>query len=790
MRFKLKLLNSSYLEAFAAPIICIGATVLSLPSQVQAADAAKGGSVLEEIVVTAQKRVQNAQEVGISITAMSGDQLKSLGVKGTEGMTMVPGLYISSFNSQTTTTLSIRGVSQNDFADHNEPPVALYVDGAYNSFIGGAGMNMFDVERVEVLRGPQGTLFGRNATGGLMHIITKKPTKDFEGYAELNMGERGLMDFEGAVGGPLSDKVRARVSVSTTHNNGFVHNTLGGGDLQGANNYSGRLQVEFLPSDKVDLLVNIHGGRDNVKNSIAYDTKRAMSNPNDPAGLVFTPTSDAQYANYCLQKFGSVITDSVTNCAGVADPAPNNPYVTAVDNPGQMTRDTYGATVTAKVQFSDSISLTSITDYLKLKRDATEDTDGTQLRLFNFYGNVDSNQFSEEVRLQGEVNRLHWVTGLYYIQINHHIVTGIDAVPDIFTLANAAPGALFPFYTTNTVHQTTKSWSVFAQTDYKLTDNLSVTVGGRWTKDKKKIDIFTDCSQDIFDFACAIVASPDVVQGTGFNSITNPELNNESNGDYSAKFELDYHPVTNVMVYGSITRGLKSGGFNAAAIADIPASAEPYKPEVLLSYEGGFKSEIFGGRAQLNSSAFYYDYHNYQAFTLTGLTPTVFNTNATVKGFEAELRASPFSGLEVMGGVAYLDAIAHDVPSNLLPGSVNLGDQHMPQSPKWSFDGLARYSWPAFNGVVALQGDFNYVGRRFFNTVNHPALQNGAYAVFNSRLTYSSGDDRWEAAIWVKNITNTEYASTGFDLSGTNGTVTRTISPPRWFGVTLTLHWQ
>jgi iron complex outermembrane receptor protein len=426
---------------------------------------------------------------------------------------------------------------------------------------------------------------------------------------------------------------------------------------------------------------------------------------------------------------------------------------------------------------SDSATLTSITDFQSLERDYIEDTDGTSFRIFNFFSFMDSEQFSQELRLEGQSQVTNWVLGAYYLEIDHDIRTGIDAVPDDNTLNNANPGVLFPFLTDNRNRQQTESWAVFAQGEYSLSDRWTLIGGLRWSEDDKSIDIDSSCGGDIFGFVCDIIADPSVVQGSGFDGA-------QSDGDYSAKLQLDFRPNDDLLIYGGITRGQKGGGFNAAAIAGITPDLVPYSPEILTNFEIGFKSELADGKARLNGSVFYYDYEDYQAFTLTGLTPTVFNTDATVNGFELELHATPIDGLNIVLGAAYLDTAAENVPNNLLPGSVNLGDQAMPQSPEWTYNGLARYEWPALGGHLAIQGDVNFVDERAFNTVNHPALIGDSYTIANARITYTSSDDRWNMAIWIKNLTEEEYTSFAFDFSGSDGTTPGYINSPRWAGIT------
>jgi iron complex outermembrane receptor protein len=315
-----------------------------------------------------------------------------------------------------------------------------------------------------------------------------------------------------------------------------------------------------------------------------------------------------------------------------------------------------------------------------------------------------------------------------------------------------------------------------------LSDVFSVIAGLRWTQDRNHIEINPTCTNGFLPFACAVVAPPGVVQGDGFTSANSGGLNRRSKGDWSGRLQANFRPSEDLLFYAGVTRGQKGGGFNAAAIAGIPASITPYQPEVLTNYEAGFKSTLLGGTTRFNGGAFYYDYKNYQAYTLTGLTPTIFNTDARVIGAELELQVRPVRGLTLSGGAAYLDAIAHDVQSNLLGTGVNLGDQHMPQSPKWSGNGLVRYEFDALSGVIGLQGDARYNSRRYFNTVNHPALADKEDFVVNARISYTTADDRWEFALWGRNLTNTTVYASGFDLAGTNGSTPLAVARPRWFG--------
>ena len=779
--------SSSATATCALATLAVLSTV-GAPAWAQTAQASNAAdSTLQTVIVTAQRRKQNIQEVGISITALSGTQLSELGIRDTDTIAnMTPGLFAANLGSQGITTFTLRGVSQNDFSDQNESPIAMYIDGAYNSFIGDAGAAMFDVDRVEVLRGPQGTLFGRNATGGLIQIISRKPTRDFEGYGEVDFGERGLREFQGAISGPVTDKLLARLSVETRRDDGYIRNTLGG-ELQGSNDFSARLQFQWFPTEHFNVLLNVHGAHDKLDDANGYHAVRAVSSN----GLVYPETSQAQYHAFCNAEFGvftpnvPLLLTSTSACSGAQ--LSGNPYVTSVDNAGLMKRNTYGSTITATLDISDSVSLISISDYLKFKRATSLDDDATALRQFNYYTRADNYQYSQELRLQGQRSRLEWTAGVYYLGINDDIRTGIDGLPDAYTLANAYAGTLLPFKTDNLARQYTESRAVFGQTEFKLLDELSLITGVRWSQDRKHLDFDPSCTDELFP-ACALIARAGTVQADGFNSMSNAGLTHESNGEWSGKVELDYRPVSGWMVYGSVNRGVKGAGFNASAIASITPALTPYRPEVLTSYEAGFKSTIFSGTTRLDGDTFYYDYSNYQAYTLTGLTPTIFNTDATVKGAELQLESKPWRGLDVSFGAAYLDALAHNVPVNLLGGR-DLGDQRMPQSPPWSVDGLLRYVWVVPQGRIAVESDARYVGKRYFNTVNHPALVDDGYTIVDARISYDTADGRWEIAVWGKNLANREYNVMGFDLTTSNGTVIYEVSPPRWLGGSVSYRW-
>lgn len=756
------------------PLLRVCGAVASLVPVVATAQEVSPG-VLQEVVVTAQKREQNLQDVGISVAALSANDLKNMGVSSVDQLgSSVPGVMIFQFGEEATTTITIRGVSQNDFADHNEAPVAVYQDGAYNSFIGGAGFTLYDVDRIEILRGPQGTLFGRNATGGLVQVISKRPTDTFEAYVSADGGEYGLAHVEGAVSGPLTNTISSRLSLSATQQDGNVTNTFGR-DKQGTDNVSGRLQFDFHPSDDVDLLLNVRGLRDDVKGTVAYKPRQAIFSADTANGLVRYPDNFAQFQAFCQGFFGATPPAGSTDCFGFVDPNASDPWTVAQDTDGVMDRKQFGTTATLTWKINSDVQLTSISDYLKLDRLYVEDTDGTTNKLFNFYSDMDSWQGSQELRLNGDAagGTFNWQAGLYYLRIEHDILTGADA--------NSGFGTPTDFFTANRNEQSTRSYSAFGQVDWAFADEWSVTAGVRYVADKKRMTIGASC---LFDGCDTLgLTAPGVVQGIGFNETVAPGLTERSDKDVAAKVELDWRPVDGLLTYASVNRGIKGGGFNAAAIGGIPISYVPYEPEVLTAYEIGLKSTFLDQRAQLNTSVFYYDYKDYQAFTLTGLSPFIFNTSATTQGAEVELRFLPARSVDVSIGLSYLDAVAKDVPLQFPSGP--FVDQTPPQSPEFTGSATVRKHWTLASGTVSLQGTVNHVGKRYFNTINHPALSDSSYTTTNARLSYMAADERWELALWANNITNEEYLLTAFDLSTTNGVVSHVYAPPRQIAATI-----
>lgn len=761
---------------------CAAAALMAGPNVT--AQEREGSSVLfEEIVVTAQKREQNQQDVGIAITALTGDQLARLGyTNAQEVAAFAPGVSTIQPNGEANYAIGIRGVTNSDFTTNVESPIAIYVDEVYISQMSGAGFLLFDVERVEILRGPQGTLFGRNATGGLVHYVTRKPGKEFEGYGSLTYGRFNRVKAQGAVNIPLSDTLAARVSLATHQGDGYVENRANPTrDLNNANEYAGRFQLLYEPSDTFSVLLNARYGGQDIRTGF-FEYVSAV-NPDS------TPTPGVPNSN---------LNGYVDNDGDV--------YAGEYDFPGRNDLETKGFSGTINWDF-ENFSLTSITDYQEVNRDYIEDSDASPVNYFNFFLTTDVEQFSQELRLSGSNDKLDWVVGFYYLDLDINDSNGLyapgwfeDFLPIAFGVTPADLGGtngLNNPYTTET-----ESWSIFGQASYHINEELTLTAGFRWIDENK-----THAYRDVL-----VLFPEDVRSGLDPNIIeigdaVAPYFGERNDGNWSARLQLDYQPQDDLLLYASWNRGVKSGGFNAPLLpTDVLVTDQfmNYAPEKLDAFEVGFKWDLAGGLARLNGSAYYYDYKNCQAFSIVGLDTFTLNSDCESKGFELEFQASPVAGLDLRFGAGYIDAEVTNVPGVTIDVDTPLGlvEASFPgetlrpvQTPKWNLNGLARYEVPVGSGSLAFQADFQHRSEHFFALVQTPASVEDGYTVANASVTYFPEEENWSLRFFVNNLTKEEYLVQTFDLSGNIdnggvffGMIEQYYGRPRTWGINLSFN--
>lgn len=706
------------------------------------------GAVIEEVVVTAQKREQNAQEVGIAISAVTGEQMRQLGYTNAQQVTaMAPGVHTVQPNGEANYAIAMRGVANSDFTTNVESPVAVYLDEVYISQMSGTGFMLFDMERVEMLRGPQGTLYGRNATGGLAHFVTVKPSQEVDGYGQLTVGRYDQIKFEGAAGGPVSDALSARISLSTHNNDGYVKNRLLDKRLNNANDWAGRIQLLFEPTEAFSLLLNARQSEQDIDTGFFEHVSAAEDG-------VLTPSLVNPVLGY-IDNDGDV-------------------YSGDYDKDGFNDLQTEGYSATVKWDL-ERFTLTSITDYSTVRRDYIEDSDASPVPMFNFFLTTDAEQFSQEVRLNGATENMNWVAGLYYLDLSVQDSNGAETEPFIDPAGDTpAVSGLDNPYETNT-----QSWSIFGQVERSLTDQLTGTLGARWIRDEKDHQYLVN----VVDFI------PGTVQRNG-----NPNIlaqlaaysGERKDDEFSVRAALNYQVHDDLLLYGSWNRGVKGGGYNAPVFPLNPPlgyddATMSYDPEQLDAFEVGFKSRQLDGLMVLNGAAYYYDYKDYQAFQIVGLDTITTNADAESYGAELELQANPVDGLDLILGVAY-----NDIEVDFGGGAPKTTSV---QSPKWNINGLVRYQWPALGGTLAAQLDMLHRSKHYFSLTGLPTVEENGYVLINASLMYAAGD-RWSLTAFVQNLGDEQHLVQTFDLSGPNvfGMVEQYYNRPRWWGVSLAMY--
>ncbi len=741
--------------------------------------------LLEEVMVTAQKREQSLKDVGVAITAFTGDQMKALGFESsTDLIAYTPGVSLAGDIGGQRAIFNIRGVVQNDYADLAEAPVAVYIDGTYLASTQAQTFGLFDVERIEMLKGPQGTLFGRNATGGLVNTVTNKPTEEFEGYLEATVAEYSQIRLEGAVSGSLTDGIRGRLSFLSNQQDEVLKNIYNGSDFNGDPGTNGgqdgwnddtvalRGHLEFDIGDRGGLLLSANWA-DTTKSEGPYqlaattEIRRAngevvdvIYSKNDPLNC------DVIQAGACIDGNGDgTVTRPVVggDFYGNVNPDGTGTKVNkdfAFDDQNKI--ESQGLTAEFKYDF-EWAEFTSVTDYKNFTRVIGLDSDQSATGALIFQSDGDIDQFSQEFRFNGTTERMTWVAGVYYLSIDTDFLQGLAASPlsqDWFGIQGQEANTITTLET--------DSYSIFGQVDFSLTDELVLVTGLRLIQEDKSFD-------GVVTF---FVNNDDRKIETKGPLFDIDQLKDDNDQDlWSGKVQLEWSPSDDSLYYAGINRGVKAGSFNAPLFGGF----SPYDEEVLTAYEVGAKLTLLSGSMQLNMAAYYYDYEDYQSFTFVNNSSSVTNEDATIKGVEIEMIASPTDNLEVMLGVSYTDAVVED----LQIASDIFIDATPPFTSEWQASGLVRYTWDAFGGDLAAQVSANYQSEFFHNARNFTAHEFDAYTQMQARITWADGDNDWNVAAYVDNLTDEDNSVIGFDVSGFYGSSQESYAKPRTYGVTV-----
>ncbi|MDA5194046.1 TonB-dependent receptor [Govanella unica] len=703
--------------------LLLGGCVASAAAAEDAA-APAGFAGLEEIVVTAQKRAGNIQDTPVAITALTGDALERLGMGSLSDISkQAPGLTFTTIGLRSP-FLFMRGIGTGSFDIGSDPSIAVFIDDLYLPRFTALQVSLEDIERVEVLKGPQGALFGRNTEGGAISIITSRPTDHLTAKATLEAGNKKYLAFRGSISGPLvADKLLARVSVSGQRRDGWVENTVSGVDALGLKGYSGRGQLEYRGED-INLLLTASYGRDKP-------TAATFSNVTKNVFLM-SPASPL---------FGHV-------------PSSFDPEKQAYDTDGFQRRTEY--LLSGKIDWDIGFAtLTSITGYLKHEFQELHDLDGTEAFVLNRYADEGSKTFSQELRLTSDkTGAFDWIIGGFYYKDKAHRLDQWQLGRDS-GISRTFAGQQTVIINDNLAVET-ESYAIFGQLGYDITDQLRLQLGARYTSDKKDADRAT--SRNI---STPLLFNPyTLATGKKWHA-------------FDPQASLQYKPNDDVMVYVSYSEGFKSGGFQPAVAGNASIAGAIFDPEGVQSYEAGVKSMFFDNRLRLNIAAFHVKYKNLQFLSANGEVspgvPLIVVTNAAssqTDGVEIEMQAAITENFQLSGGYSYLDAKF----KKYIDGSgVNHSGNQMIRTPKHQVFGSANYSIPLAVGRINVMGDINYRSRLFFNPENTVSVSQKGYTLWGGRIEYALDEQNWKVALWGKNLGNNKHC--GNILVAANSTV-------------------
>lgn len=763
---------------------------------------------LEEVVVTSRRRQERAQDVPISLAVLDGDDLADAGLFRPQDIQQrTPGMTVSVPNARLT-SYTIRGLGSTSQNDGMESSVGLFLDGVY---LGRQGLSMFDLvdlDRVEVLRGPQGTLFGKNTTAGALNIVTKLPAPYFEAQAEGSYGDQGFRQLRGSVTGPLLDgRLAGRLTAYATDKDGQIENLYNGDELNNQHRQGVRGQLLWTPSDNFSgRFIAEYGRQDEdccVYPLVVYrDAVRARD----------------EYMEYTR--------------------APLDPFARQTDADTRTSSKVEQSAVSAEFNWDlgEQHRLTSISAYRDWSFKPTSD-DATSLRLVPDTGVANQHQqVSQEIRLASKFDRFDSVLGLFYLyqdleghehnilgdQIAQWTFGGLirDSVFPTATISNFGPvvDLLMPPATLDGMtvltdtEQKSHSAAAFGSIDWHLTEQLDLTTGLRYTYEWKDADVMRtrtggcpQCSPLVITNVLADALAPlgidiSAVTLDGLlDSIAGGEYERHTQrqeGDWSGQAALSYRPIGNVLAYASIARGYKGGGINLGATGD---SVQPtFKPEEALSYEIGLKSQLFGRRVSTSIALYQTDVRNYQALTFDDedtLIPNPRQLNllnvgkVRLRGGEVEAQGYAAPGLMLRAGAAYNEALTLDFTNapneETRDNTKDLSGQPLYNAPRWTASAGGEYSHALFANIDAYAGLDYYYRSGAWATVEHG---NGsyieAYEIVNARLGLRSATRSWDVSAFVRNLLDEDYLAAVYALYGV-GDYGGTAGDQRSYGVTL-----
>lgn len=729
----------------------LATTMLMLPGHVLAQDAAKAPEAVQEvtpaagedeIIVTATRQGATLlQRTPIAVSVISQEGLDRSFVSNIKDMVQItPSLNVAQVTASA--AIYIRGIGTNAVFNGSDPDVAFYVDGVYLARAFTQFSEFLDVDRVEVLRGPQGTLYGRNAVGGVVNLVSRMPSEKFEGRAQLVVGNYGTVQGQGYVSGAIVPGVlQMSLSGSYGRRNGYVENIVSGAkDLGNADRGALRGQLRFVGVPGLEAITRFDYSR-LAEDIQAYDVLlRPLPYP--------TPLANSLVGQY---------------------------HRVAQNDPQTNRQRVYGVSQELNIDLGSSITLKSLTAYRNSAYRVRTDTDASELTINNAQQRDRSEQFSQEFNLLGKTDFVDYVIGLYYFREVQNSLNQGNVIPSVATpLANATLAQTF----SRTV---AISKAAFAQGTFHLTPTLSAIVGVRYTQDEKRLNVLTNR----FTYSGPTTLGPQR-PGLPFSANVGPTFD-----AFTPKVGLNWEITPEHFAYASFSRGFKSGGNNFGAVSLVGIT---YQPETISSYEAGIKTQWLDKRLRVNLTGFYYDYKDLQVQSLIGpgITLTANAAAAKVKGIEFE-STGRFGNLELSANFTYLDAkygnfaqatvpgafrpfVAGDPRYNAAAGTYNAKGNRLNAAPEFAASGSAQYNVPLGSVTAYGRGEVSYQSRVFYDPSNVAISSQKPYAVVNLSIGVDTDDGLWSAQLAVKNVTDKDYLIT---VAGNGAVPSGYAAPPR-----------
>ena len=645
-------------------------------------------------------------------------------------------------------------------------PNGVYVDEIYQASPAGQTFQTFDLSRVEVLKGPQGTLYGRNTTGGAINYVTNKPSDQFFASEDVQYGSWNTASTQTVINGQLYPGIDGRAAVFYNYSDGYFKNLATDKTTNGANDLAYRGQLSIDTIENLDLLFNFHGGNVNRRPD-EYKQVGVLT------GLLGGACGDPQIlAGQCTDLYGYK--------------APHGFYSGNYNRDQNLYINAIGGSARADYHLGD-ITLTSLTGFEMSHKNHPEDTDAEPNDLVQIDYGVRSTDITQEFRVSGGGADYHWLAGLYYL--SEHLnqdqpITLLHDIDQVLGFPGVGDGLAEQARTLN--GQFTESVATYGQADYEIFPNARITLGGRLTYEHKAFDAFSEAA----------------FETNGVFPAEKPLYNlSENLSDRAASWHasFDYKLAPNVLAYVSASTGFKSGGFNGGFLAnDVPealSQLQPIKPEYITATEAGLKSDFFNQRLRFNASIFNYTYHDLQIYNLIQsplssggivlpLTVLANAPKAFIRGAEFELDASPIEHLTTSVSISFLNArLGQFVSGAGTPNAQNFTGNQLPNAPKFNAIFGADYALPLVRGdVIELSGSASYKAHQFFESNNSPLLAQNGYWLLDARLSYTSPNKRWDVAVLGKNLTGQQYLNFANDLTSGLGLIEEIVGPPRYVG--------